>query len=163
MSQAKRTALILDDEESIRYVLARQLEQLGYECVDVASGQEALEKAACQKFDLMMCDMRMPGMSGLQVVRLFRLDHPETCVVMLTAAVDAAIAVASMRAGADEYIIKPYHLDELTTRLRRAHERRDLAQQSVYSQVDLDEITRDLASQAALFERSNEPWSRYEP
>ena len=92
MSRPKQTALIVDDESSIRNILSAQLEELGYECVAVSGGEEALDKVARHQFDLMMLDVKMPGMSGLEVLTRFRDDHLETCVVMLSGLVDATIA-----------------------------------------------------------------------
>ena len=162
MDQPKKTALIVDDERSVRFALSMQLERLGYDCTEASGGEEALEKLANQDFDLMMSDMRMPGMSGLQVVLLFRQDHPKTCIVALSAVGDASIAAEAIRVGADDYIIKPCHPHDLSARLRRADKRREVAQQGAIPgempliQVDLDEIARDLASQQeALYERSN--------
>ncbi|MFH1560433.1 MAG: response regulator [Chloroflexota bacterium] len=164
MSQPVKKALIVDDEESMRYVLSSQLSKLGYECVTVSSGRDALDKAACQDFDLMMLDVKMPGMSGLEVLGKFRTDHPETCVVVLSALVDAVIAVEAIKRGADDYLTKPYHSIDLSKRLQRAHERRELTLQSerehwpsneaVRERDTIREITKDLvAQQMAVYER----------
>ena len=157
MSRPKQTALIVDDESSIRNILSAQLEELGYECVAVSGGEEALDKVARHQFDLMMLDVKMPGMSGLEVLTRFRDDHLETCVVMLSGPVDATIASEAMKHGADDYVTKPCDLDYLSMRLRRAHERRDLAKQqgpdqspsgeTAPKQVNPHEITEDLVNQ----------------
>ena len=129
MSQTSKTALIVDDEETLRYALSRQLEQFGYECLAVSNGPEALAAAARLDFDLMMLDIRMPGMSGLQVLKDFRANHPQTCVIMLSAIGDSAISTDALKSGADDYIIKPCHPHELRMRLRWAIARRDRAWQ----------------------------------
>jgi len=165
MSQVERTALIVDDEESIRYVLSRQLEKLGYKCVAVSSGGEALRTINRQEFALVMLDVRMPGISGLEVLKALRLNYPETCVVMLTAVVDTLVAAKAMKSGADDYITKPCSLEYLSARLRRGYERRELARQrekeSLASDgepqkgVDLLAITNDLVhQQVAAYERA---------
>ena len=158
MSQTQKTALIVDDEKSIQYALSEELEQLGYECVTASSGQEALERATRQEFDLMMLDVRMPGMSGLEVLKNFRAGHPGTCVVMLTAMVETSIATEAMELGADDYVTKPWDPDDVSIRLKRAHKRRALAMlrrsEPAENMVDSLEITKGLISQQiAAFER----------
>ena len=143
MNQPVKKALIVDDEESMRYVLSSQLSQLGYECVAVSSGRDALDQAAAQDFDLMMLDVKIPGMSGLEVLGKFRRDHPNTCAVMLSALVDAAIAAKAIKRGADDYLPKPYHAIDLGKRLQRTHERRDLTLQSERENWPLNEATRE--------------------
>ena len=130
MSKHERTALIVDDENSVHYALSKELELLGYECVSASSGQEALETAARREFDLMMLDIRMPGMSGLEVLKRFRADHPETCVVMLTAMVETSTATEAMKLGADDYLRKPWDANVLRLRLERAQNRREMARQA---------------------------------
>ena len=158
MSQTQKTALVVDDEKSIQYALSKELEGLGYECVTASSGREALETASRQEFDLLMLDVRMPGMSGLEVLRNFRTDHPETCVIMLSAMVETSIATAAMEFGADDYVTKPWDLDDLSMRLKRAQERRELARQGESESAENRVVSRDLTSdlvsqQIALFER----------
>ena len=166
MSQHVKKALIVDDEESMRYVLSSQLSKLDYECVAVSNGRDALDQAARQDFDLMLLDVKMPGMSGLEVLTKFRPDHPETCVVMLSALVDAAIAAEAIKRGADDYLTKPYQTVGLSKRLQRAHERRELILQSerenwpsneaARERDTIREITKDLvAQQMALHEQLN--------
>ena len=93
----------------------------------VSSGQEALEKLASRTFDLMLLDVRMPGMSGLEVLRQSRDDHPAMCVVMLTALVDIKVNAEAIALGADYHVTKPCDPDDLNVRLRRAHEIREVA------------------------------------
>ena len=130
MAQLHKRALIVDDEEAVREVLSDQLEWLGYRCVAVSSGQKALEKATQQEFDLVVLDMMMPEMSGLEVLKRFRPHHPEACVVMLSAVADASVAGEAINHGADDYLSKPCSLDQLSARLRKAHERRDAARRN---------------------------------
>ena len=125
----RKPALIVDDEQPIRYLLSKQLEQWGYVCAAVSSGQEALEKLASRQFELMLLDVRMPGMSGLEVLRQLRDDHPAMCVVMLSALLDVKIMAEAIALGADDYITKPCDPDDLNIRLRKAHEHRELVNQ----------------------------------
>ena len=155
MHQPKKTGLIVDDEKLVQYVLLKQLEPLGYECEFASSGQEALEKVADKEFDLMLLDMRMPGMSGLKVLQMFRPEHPRTCIVVLSAVADAFIAADAMRLGADDYLVKPCHPADLATRLQRAFARRELVNKggTPVSQVDVEIIERDLEIQQEISSR----------
>ena len=123
----RKRVLIVDDEWPIRYMLSKQLEQWGYDCTAVSSGQEALEKLASRTFDLMLLDVRMPGTSGLEVLRQSRDDHPAMCVVMLTALVDIKVNAEAIALGADYHVTKPCDPDDLNVRLGRAHENREVA------------------------------------
>ncbi len=125
----RQSALIVDDEQPVQYLLSKQLEQWGYDCAAVSSGQEALEKLANKQFDLMLLDVRMPGMSGLEVLRQSRDDHPAMCVVMLSALMDVKVIAEAIALGADDYITKPCDPDDLSIRLRKAHEHRELVNQ----------------------------------
>ncbi len=156
MSQRKN-ALIVDDEELVRILLSEQLGELGYECTVVSSGEEALKTAAHQEFDLMMLDVKMPAMSGLEVLKRFRPDHPAICVVMLTGFVETSVAAEAMELGADDYITKPCDLEYLRTRLEGAYLRREETRESqeeperseapTRKEVDHREVTKGLVNQ----------------
>ena len=123
-----QTALIVDDEKPIRYILAQCLNKMGYECIDVGSGQAALEQLARQKFQLVMLDVKMPGINGFEVMKRIRASYPDTCVVMLSALSDPDVAGQAITSlGADAFISKPLRLDELRTTIRRAVHQRTTA------------------------------------
>ena len=164
MSQVRQAVLIVDDEQSVRHTLSAQLEELRYESEAARSGLEALEKLAGRPFDLVMLDVRMPGMSGSDTLGRIRADDAETCVVMLSGVVDSVVAAEAIRLGADDYITKPCSLDYLESRLRSALARRARARQGVPAAssvegvtengIDLAAVTRDLVhQQIALFEQ----------
>lgn len=126
MGQARGTVLIVDDEESIRSILCRRLETEGYKCEVASDGKEALWKTFIKDFDLVLMDIKMPGTSGLEALPQMVARHPDTCVIMLTAIVDADTAVEAMKLGAYDYITKPFDLDDLIIRVEKALERRRL-------------------------------------
>jgi len=126
MDEGKGTILIVDDEESIRNAVCRRLKTEGYNCVIAADGKEALWKAFMQDFALMLLDIKMPGMSGMEVLSKMSTDHPDTSVVMITAVGDSETAVEAMKRGAYDYVTKPFNLDDLVIRVERALERRGL-------------------------------------
>ena len=126
MEKAKGIILIVDDEESIRDLLSTKLKADGYDCEVAADGNEALWKAFMKDFDIVLLDIKMPGLSGMEVLSRIVIDHPDTSVVMVTAVLDTKTAVEAMRQGAYDYVTKPFNLDDLGARIKRALEKRRL-------------------------------------
>ena len=163
MNSQPKTVLIVDDERSIRYVLSKQLEELGYQCMAVSSGQEAVAHLAQQRVDLVLLDVRMPGMSGLDVLRYLRAEHPLARVVMLTALADTDLAAQALRLGASDYVTKPYSLEDLSARLQKALAPKEPLPQggvagSPQRPVDERKVTLDLiGQQVSAIERLSEP------
>ena len=119
MSEAKATILIIDDEEPIRNAVSRKLQSEGYNCVIATDGNEALWKVFMQDFDLMLLDIKMPGMSGMEVLSQVVTNNPDIGVVMITAIGDSQTAVEAMKLGAYDYVTKPFNLDDLVIRVER--------------------------------------------
>ena len=151
MDENKATILIVDDEDSIRDILCRKLESLGYDCVIAADGKEALWKTFMQDFDLVLMDIKMPGMSGMEVLPKLVTDHPDTSVVMLTALSDVGTAVEAMKLGAYDYLTKPFNLDDLIMRVDRSLERRRLILENREYQRRLEEKVQRQAGQLLQF------------
>ena len=126
MEKAKGIILIVDDEESIRDLLSTKLKADGYDCEVAADGNEALWKAFMKDFDIVLLDIKMPGLPGMEVLSRIVIDHPDTSVVIVTAVLDTSIAVEAMRQGAYDYVTKPFNLDDLGARIKRALEKRRL-------------------------------------
>jgi two-component system, OmpR family, response regulator MprA len=110
--------LIVDDDRAIRESLARALELEGYQVDVVTDGVEALTRTRRDAFDALVVDVMMPGVDGLGVCRVLRAEGDRTPVLMLTARVETPDRVAGLDAGADDYLPKPFELDELLARLR---------------------------------------------
>lgn len=130
--------LVVDDDESLRRVTQVQLEQAGFETETAADGSEAL--AALQKttFQLVITDLKMPGMSGLELLRRIRADYPEVIVVVITAYGTVESAVEAMRVGAYDYITKPVHPEELELVARRALQHLELLEENRALRSSLD-------------------------
>lgn len=141
------TILIVDDEESIRDILCRKLQSQGYDCVSAVNGKDALWKAFLQDFDLVFMDIKMPGMSGMEVLPKMITDHPDTCVIMVTAVSDIQTAVEAMKLGAYDYLPKPFNLDDLIMRTERALERRKLILENKQYQLRLEQRVEQQAGQ----------------
>ena len=112
--------LIVDDDPGQRSLLDSFLGSQGFQTVVVDSGQQALETLRTGKFDIMISDVRMPGLSGLETLRLARQEHATLPVLLVTAFTDVRDAVAAMRDGAVNYLSKPIDLDELLASVRQA-------------------------------------------
>jgi len=123
--------LIIDDEEKLTAVLERMLQREGYEVRVATSGEQGLDMLAAENFDVVLCDMRMPSLSGLDVLRKAKRMSPGTDFVMMTAYADTRSAVDCMKEGALDYLIKPFPIDELKILLGRIAETRQLREENV--------------------------------
>ncbi len=112
--------LIVDDDAGQRSLLDSFLASQGFETVPVSTGQRALEVLREQKIDMMISDVRMPGLSGLDTLRLARKEHSSFPILLVTAYADVRDAVGAMRDGAVNYLSKPIDLDELLASVRQA-------------------------------------------
>lgn len=117
MSTAGRL-LLVDDDESIRTSLARALGFEGYDVDTASNGHEAIAAIGGDTFDAILLDVMMPGMDGLAVARTLRSARNATPILMLTARHEVTDRVAGLDAGADDYLPKPFALDELLARVR---------------------------------------------
>jgi len=133
------TILIVDDEDSIRDIICRKLQSEGYNCITASNGEDALWKAFMQDVDLVLMDVKMPGLSGMEVLPKIVTDHPDTCVIMITAVSDIQTAVEAMKLGAYDYLTKPFNLDDLVMRAERALERRRLVLENKEYQLRLED------------------------
>ncbi len=124
----KNTAsiLLVDDDDAFRKVMSRELERLGFEVTVAATGEEAVQKAAQSEPDIMLLDLRLPGMNGLEVLKAMRESHAAGEVIMMTGHGSLDSAIESIRIGAFDYVVKPCPLEELHLRVQRALERRSL-------------------------------------
>lgn len=122
-----RRILLVDDEETIRLALSKFLRSRGFEVETADTGMVALGLLKQGSYSLMLCDIRMPGMSGLELVPLARTLHPDMAIIMLSAVNDVPTAAESMTAGAMEYLTKPVDLQDLLDAIERVAHRRDLA------------------------------------
>lgn len=113
-----QTVLLAEDDRAIRHALERALTLEGYEVTAVADGVEALAHAHRTPPDVLLLDVMMPGIDGLQVCRVLRAEGDRTPILMLTALVETADRIAGLDAGADDYVVKPFDVEEVFARLR---------------------------------------------
>ncbi len=139
--------LVVDDEETIQNLLQRILKEAGYNVVTASDGQEALDKVSQQKFDAVLLDIKMPVMSGIEVLQQLTTNWPGICVVMATAVGDAQTAVEAMKLGAYDYITKPFNPDDVVLKMQRALEKRNLRLENERHQLDLEKRVGEQAQQ----------------
>ena len=145
MAAMPHHVLLADDDRAIRESLVRALDLEGYRVTEVADGVSALATARRDEFDVLILDVMMPGVDGLGVCRVLRAEGDPTPILMLTARVETPDRVAGLDAGADDYLPKPFELDELLARLR-ALLRRTSPEPEARRTVRLGELAVDPAA-----------------
>ncbi len=119
--------LVVDDEEAVASVLARGLRYAGYRTTIAHSGSDALAKLAIHQFDALLTDINMPKMRGDELQRIARERDPHLATLLITAADDTACAVECLKGGALDYLLKPFDISDVITRVGKALERRQTA------------------------------------
>jgi len=134
----KGTIHIIDDEPVIQDVLSQLLTSEGYEVEVSSSGEEALNKHATQSFDLILLDLLMPGLDGIEVLKAIKKIDPQALIIIITAYASVESAIAAMKLGAFDYIQKPFKHDELILIIRRALEHKRLQEENIRLRDELD-------------------------
>ena len=120
---ASARLLIVDDDPNLRRFLRAELELEGYSCQEAATGQQALELIRGEPWDLLVLDWTLPDFSGVEICRRLRSSHNPTPVLMLTGVDGIEDRVTALDAGADDYLVKPFSIEELLARLRALQRR----------------------------------------
>jgi DNA-binding NtrC family response regulator len=152
----KRSILIVDDEQDMLDLLKRSLEpDLDCRVTTATSGEEALKRLSTGAFDLVLADIKMPGMDGLELLEIVKRDNPQQTVVMMTAFGQIDTAVNAMRSGAYDFITKPFEHDALVLRLEKALERSVLIQENQRLQQACGPLAvfQDLVGKSAVMQR----------
>jgi two-component system response regulator PilR (NtrC family) len=132
----KTRILIVDDERSMREMLSILLEREGYETVEAKNGQEATQLFESSLFDLVISDIQMPGINGIELLARIKKLAPDVPVLMITAFATAEQAVDAIKLGAFHYFTKPFNNDEIRALVRNALEKRDLKQENILLKQD---------------------------
>ena len=133
--------LIVDDDYSIRRTLHITLYDQGFDVAEASSGEEALMLARVLRYDAVLLDINMPGKSGLEVCRELRHLFPRLAILMVSVRNDQDDRVNALDAGADDYISKPFHMRELTARIRAAVRRVQTPATEVEHAIQIGEVT----------------------
>ena len=151
--------LVVDDEKIIRESLSFILEKEGYEVSEASNGVEALKQLKQKPVDIVLTDLEMPEMKGIELLERVTQQFPETFVMIITAYGSLETAIAALHNGAYDYILKPVEFDDVLHRIRRLIEHRQLARensllrQELHRQYDFDAIVGKSPSMQVIFER----------
>ena len=129
--------LVVDDEPIVCESCQRILQEEGYEVECTLSGKEAFEKMRENPFDIVITDLKMPGIDGMEVLKTFRKSYPDVIVIMITGYSTVETAVEAMKVGAFDYIPKPFTPDEVSVVVKKALEKRNLMLENVYLRQEL--------------------------
>jgi len=150
--------LIVDDNAEVRSLLRRGLSSMAVGCAECSTAPEALQWIAHNRCSVVLCDIMMPGMSGLELLRHIRRNDPLTSVIMITGVHELTTAVEALRLGACDYITKPFDLLQVRRSVARAQERNQLLRENDRHQQELEhkvaERTRELHRALAEVEES---------
>jgi DNA-binding response OmpR family regulator len=115
--------LVVDDEGAIRYSVSKTLQRIGYQVDEAASGEEALESLGKQEYDVVLTDIRMPGLTGVELLKRIKEISPDAIVILMTGYASLGTAVESLRLGAHDYLIKPSSSQDIRQSVARGVER----------------------------------------
>src|SRR6266446_3421775 len=142
---AGRDVLIVDDDRQVRDVLHQIFLAAGYKCVLAKDGDEGLQVFKAGRPPLVVTDLKMPGITGVELLQQVRAVDDDVAVIVLTGAADVKTAIASLKLGAHDFIMKPVNMDELLIATERALERRQLLIERREYHERLEEIRRKSA------------------
>ena len=139
--------LVTDDDPNLRRVLRRTLDALGFKVVESSNGEQALQEIQARRFDVVLLDVNMPGIGGIETCRQIRRMAPRLQILMLTVRDREADKIEALDGGADDYITKPFSIQELAARLRSAVRRSattapDAEMPIVIGDIELDPTRR---------------------
>ncbi len=140
--EPKLRLMIVDDELIVRESLLYWFKKYGHEIETAASGAEALEKIEQKPFHLLFVDIKMPGMDGIELLERVKKDYPDTLVVIITAHGSIESAARAMRAGASDYLLKPFKPDQLSLVMEKIFNQQKITSDYHYVKGCLDQITQ---------------------
>ena len=139
---ARASILIVDDELILRESLSAWLARDDFDVQAVSSAEEALERVAQTRYDIVFLDIKLEGMGGLEALQKIRDTDPDTAVVMITAYGSISTAVQAMKDGANDYLLKPFEPETLTVLIEKILDRRAQARENIYLRAAYQERTR---------------------
>jgi len=155
--------LFIDDDRSGREVALFNLRKAGYDVTPAADGREGLDAFSTAPFDLVITDLKMPGVPGMEVLRKIRAGSPDVPVLVITAFGNVETAVAAMKEGAYDFIGKPFHRDQLLLAVEKALDRRRLATEVRDLRIRASGVERDVVSVSTAMRRLLEVADRVAP
>ena len=123
VNEEQAYVLVVDDEGAIRYSITKTLQRVGYHVEAAASGEEALEMMKTQNYDVVLTDIRMPGLTGVELLRRIKEQAPDAVVILLTGYASLETAIESLRLGAHDYLVKPSSSQDIRNSVAQGIER----------------------------------------
>lgn len=123
--------LVVDDEDDFRETFVKRLQKRNLDVIGVESGEKALELLNNHLFDVVILDVKMPGMDGVETLREMKRKKPLMEVIMLTGHASVEYGIEGMKLGAFDYIMKPADIDELVEKMRRAYEKKSIHEEKI--------------------------------
>jgi len=154
----KRRILVVEDDRTLRQALTFNLTREGYEVSGAGNGEQALTVARAQRFDLILLDLMLPGMGGIEVLRVLRREGVTTPVIIVSAKGDEIDRVVGLKVGADDYVTKPFSRPELLARIEavlRRHRREAAAtdEKGRAERIEVGPVVIDLAQRRLILNR----------
>jgi two-component system alkaline phosphatase synthesis response regulator PhoP len=152
MKDSKSSILLVEDEENLHETLKLNLEMEGYEVTSAFDGAEALQKVSNEYFDLIIMDIMLPELDGISVTESIRVNHNEVPILMLSARNSSADKVLGLRKGADDYLTKPFNLEELLLRVGKLIEKNKkiTVRENIGDEYDFGDNKIDFKAQDAI-------------
>ncbi len=133
----KQRILLVDDDENIRETLGTVLREEGYDVEVVSSGKEAIKENSKSDFALLITDLKLPDIDGIELYNTVKKAHPETLAIIITAHAGIESTIKAIRLGAYDYIQKPFKMEEILLTVKRALQHAELLDQNVYLKREL--------------------------
>jgi two-component system, OmpR family, response regulator ResD len=159
---SRGSVLVVDDEATIVDVVCRYLQRAGYDAVGARDGREALRLAASRRPDLVVLDLMLPGLDGLEVMRRLHVKLPQVAVILLTAKGEASDRVVGLRRGADDYVVKPFSPAELVARVDAVLRRHDPRFDEEPAPLEFDALRIEPAARRVLVDGAEAPLTQRE-
>jgi putative nucleotidyltransferase with HDIG domain len=144
---AKAHVLVVDDEPGVCNLLRDKLSLEGYTCQSYNRAQQALDALARERFDVVISDLRMPGLTGLDLLRETRSKYPHSVFLMATGEDDVRVGIQAMKMGAADYIVKPFHLEMVMTSIEQALYKKRLETELEEHRHHLEQMVQDRTQQ----------------
>ncbi|MGA7156200.1 MAG: response regulator transcription factor [Acidobacteriaceae bacterium] len=140
MSKKKIRALLVDDEPGIRRALSTTLRELGFEAMEASRGEEALHLAQSRSFDVVLLDLNMPGIGGMETLERLRSAYPRLPILVITVRDEELDKVEALERGADDYITKPFSMRECVARIRASVRRSQAPERPLNAPLEVEDI-----------------------
>jgi response regulator RpfG family c-di-GMP phosphodiesterase len=145
--KVRGSVLAVDDDEGIIRLINEKLCAEGFSCVTCSSGEEALAALETKTFDIVITDMQMPGMSGLELIEEAQKKHSKSAYLVITGMSDIHVGIDAMKRGADDYLVKPFQLETLVSSVEKALNKKRLELEVERYRVSLEEMVEQRTSQ----------------